>query len=440
MPWPQPSRTWQMAAWGLLCLCGTFGCSDAQFRVAAVASSDAGNDAVSADDASPSDSNADAAQSFAPAPHPALPTVVGLGGPVLATPKVLPIGYASDPLKADVQTFLGQLGPSAYWTSIAAEYGVGAPVVQDWLDLGAEPPAKVSETALIQQLAVALDAPGSGLGPADPGTVYLFVIPDGTNLRRPGASADSGCCVDFDGYHSETGIGGVTVPYAVVCECPAETSPDRDLASQVMSSIAHELIEAATDPFPDGEASAFITNAAADAAWTAVTGGEVADMCENNEDVLIRPPGIDYLVPRSWSNAAALLGEDPCVPAPTDGPYFNSMPILGDTVAVTDVYGAKWQAKGVQIPVGESRSIDVALYSMGPTSEPWQVEAIDVSSFNGGTKRLSFAWDKNTGSNGDTLHLSITVLSKAKQVSGTLFMIQSRLGPRTAMSMGAVGN
>ena len=385
------------------------------------------------------DSAADAASGFVPAPHPALPTVANLGGPVLATPKVVPIGYANDPLKADVQAFLGQLAPSAYWTAIAAEYGVGAPVVAPWLDLAGAAPAKVSETSMIQQLAAAIAAPGSGLGPADPGTVYLFIIPDGTNLRRPGAPTDSGCCIDFDGYHSETDLGSVTVPYAVVCECPAEVSPQRNLASQVMSSIAHELIEAATDPFPDADAAAFITNPAADAAWTCVTGGEVADMCENNEDVLIQPSGIDYLVPRSWSNAAALAGNDPCVPEPTDGPYFNSMPILGDTVAVTDDYGATWQAKGVQIAVGQARSIDVALYSTAATAGPWQVKAIDVSSFNGGTKRLSFAWDKATGSNGDTLHLTITVLSKAKQVSGTLFMIESTLGMRTAMSMGAVG-
>ena len=370
---------------------------------------------------------------FQTAPHPPLPVVVDQGGTILAAPKVEPMGYADDPLAADVGTFLGQLSGSGYWQDIAGEYGVGSLAVLPWRTLAASTPAKVSESTLLGQLSDALAATGP-----DPNTIYLFVIPASATLTRSGSSA-GGCCVDFDGYHSETDIAGVTVPYAIVCECPDETAPGLDLASQLMSSIAHELVEAATDPFPDSDTPAYIATGSADAAWTAVTGGEVADMCENNADVLVQPSGFTYLVPRSWSNVAALAGKDPCVPAPLDGPYFNAAPVLTDTLAITDEYGTKWQAKGVKILVGAQKTIDVVLYSMGPTQGPWQVDALDVSEFNGGTPRLAFSWDTQQGSNGDTLHLTITVKSKDKAVGGELFMIQSTLGARTSLTMGAVG-
>src|SRR5689334_13445643 len=58
-----------------------------------------------------------------------LPTVVSLGGPVLAAPRVQPIYYAGFPHAGEIDGFLQRLAGSSYWTAIASEYGVGAPTI-----------------------------------------------------------------------------------------------------------------------------------------------------------------------------------------------------------------------------------------------------------------------------------------------------------------------
>jgi len=55
---------------------------------------------------------------------------------------------------------------------------------------------------------------------------------------------------------------------------------------------------------------------------------------------------------------------------------------------------------------------------------PWTVKAIDGALLQGGTAELSFAWDKTTGNNGDTLHLSITRTHAG--MGGSEFLISSR--------------
>ena len=110
-------------------------------------------------------------------------------------------------------------------------------------------------------------------------------------------------------------------------------------------------------------------------------GGEVADMCQDNDDSNYLPPGSTYTVQRSWSNAAATAGTNPCVPVPATGPYFNSYPTLPDQVTLTagSPSGGPITTTGVNIPLGQSRTIDVVLHSEAPTSGPWTVTAYDSS-------------------------------------------------------------
>ena len=61
-----------------------------------------------------------------PAPHPAGPRVVSRGGPVLASPKVIPIFFGSDPLQGRIEAFLRELASSTYWEAVTKEYGVGS--------------------------------------------------------------------------------------------------------------------------------------------------------------------------------------------------------------------------------------------------------------------------------------------------------------------------
>jgi hypothetical protein len=173
-------------------------------------------------------------------------------------------------------------------------------------------------------------------GPADPSTIYLFVLPQGTQV-----DAGELCCDgtgSIRGYHYEVPIGASSVPYAVACNCTVADNRTFTPLNQLNFAINHELAEAATDPFPS-TSPAFKQEYQAHAIWAPATfGGEVADLCTNGIDASFIPPGSTYMVQRTWSNAAAMAGTAPCVPVPAGDPYFNSYPTLPDTVTLNGGY------------------------------------------------------------------------------------------------------
>jgi hypothetical protein len=158
-------------------------------------------------------------------------------------------------------------------------------------------------------------------------------------------------------------------------------------------------------------------------------------MCEYNSDSNYTPPGSTYMVQRTWSNAGALAGTNPCLPVPTTNAFFDSVAVLPDTVSIGGV-----TTKAVTIPVGSSKTIDVQLYSSGPTSGPWTVTAYDMNDYLGNGSNTAVSLDKNTGSNGDVLHLTIQVNSSDPNFGGEGFILVSDLAGQENMSMGAVAN
>src|SRR5437870_2934225 len=65
------------------------------------------------------------APGFVPAPHPPLPEMVSLGGPVMHAPRVVPVFFRDDPLQIELTSFLHVIGTTDYWRGSTAEYGVG---------------------------------------------------------------------------------------------------------------------------------------------------------------------------------------------------------------------------------------------------------------------------------------------------------------------------
>src|SRR5262249_30081313 len=114
--------------------------------------------------------------------------------------------------------------------------------------------------------------------------------------------------------------------------------------------------------------------------------------------------GFDYTVQRVWSNRQASAGHDPCQPALPGEVYFNASPVMTDTVDLGLEMG---KPKGVAIPLGQSKTIAVDLFSDGPTSGPWTVSAENAFP---GEPYLGFSLDETTGANGDRLMLTITLL------------------------------
>jgi hypothetical protein len=371
-------------------------------------------------------------EAFMTAMHPAPPKVVSIGGKVLKTPKVVAITYTSDPHEADIDAFLNEAASTSYWAETTSEYGVGPLTVSPPIHLDTAAPATTDDATLTANLAAQLSGPNPAWGPADANTIYLFVLPEGSII-----DSDGKCCDSFDGYHDEAMVGAGSVAYAVVCSCPGFDGKGIDPLAQVTIAMSHEIVEAATDPFVQTNA-AFGQNDDKDAVWTVVTGGETADMCEYNNDAYFTPPGAKYKIQRTWSNAAALAGKNPCVPVPME-PYFNSAPVLTDPVTI-DFFGA-WNTQGVKIPVGQSKTIDVDLFSDAATQGPWKVTAYDYNSaYTGGPKLLDLSLDKDTGSNGDVLKLTIKVLATDKTLKGEAFILESDLGTQSNLWMGIVGN
>ncbi len=359
---------------------------------------------------------------FRPAAHPALPQVIDLNRAILRAPKVQPIVYKTDTATADIEAFLQALAGSTYWGATTSEYGVGALTVLPTITLGAAPSPTLTDASLRSTLAANTSGANPAWGSADPNTIYLFVLPPGTIE----SDMNQACCSQYDGYHDEASSGGVTVPYAVSCSCPMFDGPTVTDLQERTIDMSHELVEAVTDPFPSDQPG-FREEDNADIVWTLVGGGEVADMCEFNDDANIILPGSAYMVQRSWSNAAASLAQNPCVPNSNSQPYFNSFPAL-DTIAYAPG-GSGFTTQGVNIPIGQSKTIDINLFSTGPTAGPWSIRVYDYDEAVVGTNpHLGFKLDKATGQNGDTVHLTITPSMADTTLGGEAFIIFSDLG------------
>jgi len=356
--------------------------------------------------------------------QPVLPQVVDVGGTFLASPKVQPILYASDAGGRDILAFLQELATTSYWGQATSEYGVGPLTVLPAVMLTDPAPASVTDAMLEANLASNTSGANPAWGAADPGTIYLLVLPEGTIE----SDSEGACCTDYDGYHFQTdvdvGANVVTVPYALSCACPGFDGPNVTDLQERTVDMSHELVEAATDPFPDSD-PAYTQEDDADIVWTLVTDGEVADMCEFNDDANVIPPGSTYMVQRSWSNAAAARFENPCVPVVTTTPYFNSFPQLGSI----SYNAGHITTQGINIPLGQSKTIDVALLAAAGMEQLWTVAPYDYDDAILGLSPDSILRPLNfTGGDGDTFRLTINPTAADDDLKGEAFIIWSDYG------------
>jgi hypothetical protein len=379
------------------------------------------------------------AGAFVPAAHPSLPVVLNLGGSVNATPKVQLIAYASDSGLPDIEAFLQELTKTTYWRETTSEYGVGALTVLPTIRLSSTPPATITDADLQTKLLTNTSGANPPWGVADSHTIFLFVFPPGT---IESTDPTSKCCSAYDGYHSGMQTGTAIVPYAIGCACPGYDGPNVTDIQERTVAISHELVEATTDPLP-GYDTAYGQEDDNDIVWTAVSGGETADMCEFNDDSNVVPSGSKYMVQRTWSNAAAALMQNPCVPHTASTiPYFNSYPTL------TQIPYNGGTTMGVNIPIGQSKTIDVKLSSTAATPGAWNVTVYDYDQILVGASSpyLGLSLDKASGRNGDTLRLTITPHTADPTLGGEAFFIYSEYGTagsadfQSNLTMGLVTN
>jgi hypothetical protein len=254
-----------------------------------------------------------------------------------------------------------------------------------------------------------------------------------------GPLGPSQSCTSFGGYHNDTPVmvgdagAPVNYPFAVLPTCV--TFGGLTGKDGVTTATSHEWIEASTDPFPstnNGQDAAYSSIDPDHLAWMLLGGGgEDGDLCVSDLNADYTPADFPFVVQRGWSNALAKAGHNPCAPGITGVPYFQSAPVLNQNVHFTaQALGGTFQTKGVVIPVGGSKVIELDLFSDAATSGPWTVSATDpIAKYLQQAPTLDFAFDRTTGVNGEKLHMTVTVKTALGLAGGAHpFVVKSTLG------------
>jgi hypothetical protein len=360
-----------------------------------------------------------------------LPTVKSAGGGTLASPVAIPIFFSNeDPARISAVTdFLAKLSGSAYWAATTGEYGVGVISAGRAVQTIEAAPDLIDSATIESWLITAVEA---GELPAPlPGTIYVIYYPQSTAIDWSGAQSG----LNFGGYHGEVTASSQEIVYAVIAGCAtyaARLTPGESVSGVDFTTglTTHELIEASTDPLVSTD-PAYDAIDTGHLAWGLyLNGEELADTCEVQPGAFFQEPTLGYTVQRSWSNAAAQAGHDPC--RPSRGPvFFNATPKQAP-MAISGVV-----TEGIPIDAGGTATIEIDLGSDGPTDQAWTIAAIDYASEHGGPPALALALDKTTGKNGDKLALTITVLI-ADPSGFEGFILESSLGSQKTRNAGAV--
>ncbi len=362
---------------------------------------------------------------FVEAAHTALPQAVNNGGTVLSHPKILPIYYPADPWSPSFNQFFSRFATSSELSAMVSEYGGGTATVLPSVTLSETAPYTIDNSAIQPWLSQVLNT-SNVLGAPDDQTIYEIFYPASTVVTY-GTDVS---CQAFGGYHDAylDATSGLNIHYAVIPRCNDYSLND------TTGAVSHETVETITDPNPNNGVPGINGVDANSLVWEALTGLEIADLCEMFSNSFYVASDIGYEIQRTWSNAAAAAGNNPCVPAQAGSVYFNAAPVLPDTVTLSGE-----STKGVNIPIGQSKTIEIQLFSNRPTSDNWTVSAQDLSW--SGQQYLSFSWDSTTGSNGTVLHLTITANAADPDFqTGAPFWIVSQLGNGEYMWPVYVGN
>ncbi|HEX5127665.1 MAG TPA: hypothetical protein VFW00_13045, partial [Rhodocyclaceae bacterium] len=366
-----------------------------------------------------------------PAFSPAVPQVAKAtpGGTSLANPRPIPVFFQDTQNQAYLADFVSKFSVPAYW-NVMSQYGVGSPQIGSPVVLPMTAPTAIKEGDIASWLTTQLQTSPSTFGVVDANSYFVLYYPSGTTIQdSTGATAS---CAKFLGYHNFVHVSStLNVPFAVIPDC------QRGLET-ITTATSHELLEGSADPYQTN-----YKTISGDISWAAAYhDSELNDMCEdsflNSWSV---PASLGYRIATVWSNLAAGQFHNPCLPVNNlreINAYFQSVPVLPDTVSISNINNSSGVAKGVKIPVGTSRTIDVQLFSDQAMTGVWRVGAHQAGLATGATPTLNFSWDKASGQNGDVLYLTIT--PTVALPDGAVFEVESFYGGSRRNWVGAVSN
>lgn len=363
-----------------------------------------------------------APNSLYPAFMPSAPTLgtasTGATAVVLQAPKILPVFFSDYQQSSRYLDFLSKLIGLSEW-DLLSEYGVGKASLLSPITVGNSAPGVIND----HEIEAWLLAQAQTWPQVVPETLAVIVYPASTIVNRT-ATGES-LCSDFPSYSDWVTLpGGAKLAYVVVADCAGSFAT-------VAHATSKALFDSATNPFNTG-----FTDAQFDAGWMqAFEGAYITDMCTQRYDFAVYPDGLRYPIARFWSNARAQAGLDPCVPISEVSqrvPYFNSVPNLPDMVEVNGKL-----AKGVVVPAGNTKVIDIDLFSNLPTNGEWYVAVLQGGTDSLSESKLGLFLDKSRGQNGDKLRLMI---GAPVLPNGATFVVYSLYGGMMTSWVGSVAN
>jgi hypothetical protein len=373
-----------------------------------------------------------------PAAHQPAPTIKNYGGPVLVTPKIVPIFFTddADATVTDLTDFLTAYVQSTAFSGVS-EYGVGAATVAPPVKVTLALQSTVSDSDISNWLADRLDADDAAIPAADDNTLYVVFAPSGKQVNVGGSDLCQLGLGTHEDFLLDAAHGSRDVAVAIVPRCANFSGLSELDAAGYLATGA--VVSAVTDPYPFNT-PAFASYDDEHAMWAVWGTGEVGGACAWLSSSLgVNASGLSHPVASVWSNTAALASHDPCAPSAATGPYFAAAPVL-DLVS-TSFSGQTLMTRGVKIPVGQMKTIEVDLFSDADSGGPWNVKALDGQTLLGKPAALSLSLSPSSGINGDKLMLTITSLSAGPGNRATFLLTSSQAGgPDRSIWVGLVTN
>ncbi len=322
---------------------------------------------------------------------PALPQLYKNSGTVLTDVNMVTVTFDGYPYRGAAEAFGEFVFGSKWFPAVTAEYGIKSGTHVEAVRLA----DKLDATMTDAQIAMLIEKhiqDGSLPAPSGRNFYYMVYFPSGTTISDGGSGGVSGAsCSSFLGYHSEAKYMGTPFAYGVICDCD-------DNQDTITVTAAHELVEAATDPYPYTNPGYNLQPDPGDP-WQIEIGQESADLCDAEGTIYENGVALQ----RIWSNAAAAEGTSPCVPMP-DPDYAAVFPVpydiptasAGDTVTFTLMGWTAGNAQSWDLTIGQASYVDYT-----PTEQQARLSATTISP-------------------GDTVTLTMTVPRDADQHSGSI--------------------
>ncbi len=343
-----------------------------------------------------------------------LPRVTYRGGHFLRRMRVVTITFAGDDaaLVARLEKLGDSLPRSPWWRAAVDGYcaspddciGDGRPGLA--VRLRETLPARVHGldiSALLRR-----EAAAGRLGAPDPDNVFVVYLPAGVTLFD--ADHEHFCAGGPRAFHRALRYEGRQNGFSVIPRCGEE--------AELTATASHELIELASNP--DTSRRGFAVEPDSVGLPFTAAGVEPMDPCGLITRDTHRTVESGFAVQRAWSNRAAALGLDPCGPDSSGAPFAALVPrqpsvLLGE--------------------VGDRATVVLEAASVG-LDAAWAVSAIDLSRGPEGERYFELRLDRPTVAAGETAQLTLELLRKPPQKTGTVGLVstfrgQVRLWPLT---------